>query len=95
MIVQVGSSLRNEQELYRVPSDGGNFENVTHNPGYYMPLFWTPDGDWLLYAYGQITDSPAVLYGHLYRINVHSLDIQQLTPEPGYYELGGFYMIGG
>ena len=94
-LFSAGDYLKSQQEIYRATADGEQFENITHNPGYYVSLGWSPDGEWLLYAFGEVHASPSVVYGHLYRININSLEVQLLTPEPAFYSLGQFYRVEG
>jgi Tol biopolymer transport system component len=95
IILSAGDYHQSEQALYRATADGERFEKIVPESGYYINLGWSADGEWLVYAFGEIYASPETLYGHLYRMNINTLEIQQLTPEKGFYSWGEFRRIEG
>jgi Tol biopolymer transport system component len=94
MLLMNIDNVHYQLEMYRVRPGENDVEKISPLPGYYSVIKWYPDGESFLYLFGEYSERDRSVYGHLYRMNIRTMEVRQLTSEPAKYVLP-FYIVAG
>jgi Tol biopolymer transport system component len=65
-------------DVYVVHADGSGLQKLTEQKGYYLSLSWSPDGQWLMYAYSSVSLGQM----HIYLTRSDGSETRQLSASP-------------